>query len=117
LETGLPQFIAEDHWTELSQNPKAGWPRLSNILIDNNNVRNTLFMRNSTFLRLKSAEIGYEFPEKWATKVGLSALRFYLSGTNLLMFSKFKLWDVEMGGNGLGYPLQRVYNMGINLSF
>lgn len=117
LETGLPQFIAEDHWTELSQNPKAAWPRLSNILIDNNNVRNTLFMRNSTFLRLKSAEIGYEFPEKWATKLGLASLRFYLSGTNLLMFSKFNLWDVEMGGNGLGYPLQRVYNLGINLSF
>lgn len=117
LETGLPQFIAEDHWTELSQNPYAGWPRLSNVLIDNNNVRNTWFMRNSTFLRLKSAEIGYEFPEKWVSKAGLSSLRFYLSGTNLLMFSKFKLWDVEMGGNGLGYPLQRVYNMGINLSF
>lgn len=117
LETGLPQFIADDHWTELSQNPYAGWPRLSNVPIDNNNVRNTWFMRNSTFLRLKSAEIGYEFPEKWVSKVGLSSLRFYLSGTNLLMFSKFKLWDVEMGGNGLGYPLQRVYNMGINLSF
>jgi len=33
------------------------------------------------------------------------------------MFSKFKLWDVEMGGNGLGYPIQRVYNAGIQLTF
>ena len=41
----------------------------------------------------------------------------YLSGTNLLTFSKFKLWDVEMGGNGLGYPIQRVYNVGVQLDF
>ena len=47
----------------------------------------------------------------------LSNLRFYLSGNNLLKFSSFKLWDVEMGGNGLGYPLQRVFNIGFNLSF
>lgn len=117
LETGLPQFIADDHWTELSQNPYAGWPRLSNILIDNNNQRNTWFLRNNTFLRLKSAEIGYELPEKWVGRLGLSSLRCYLSATNLLLFSQFKLWDVEMGGNGLGYPLQRVYNIGINFSF
>ena len=44
-------------------------------------------------------------------------VRVYISGSNLLMFSKFKLWDVEMGGNGLGYPIQRVYNAGIQLTF
>ena len=47
----------------------------------------------------------------------LTTCRFYASGTNLLLFSKFKLWDVEMGGNGLGYPIQRVINLGLNLSF
>jgi len=117
LETGLAQFIADDHWTELSQNPNAAWPRLSNILIDNNNQRSTWFLRNNAFLRFKSAEIGYELPKKWIDRVNLSSCRFYLSGTNLLVFSKFKLWDVEMGGNGLGYPLQRVFNLGVNLSF
>ena len=117
VETGLAKFIADNHWTELSQNPNAGWPRLSNTLIDNNNVRSTWFLRNNTFLRLKSAEIGYQLPDKLVKKIGLTSLRCYLSGTNLLLFSSFKLWDVEMGGNGLGYPLQRVYNLGINLSF
>ena len=47
----------------------------------------------------------------------MSNLRFYLSGTNLLLFSKFKMWDVEMAGEGLGYPIQRVFNIGVNLSF
>ncbi|HMR20222.1 MAG TPA: SusC/RagA family TonB-linked outer membrane protein, partial [Sphingobacterium sp.] len=116
LETGLAQFIAEDHWTELSQNPNAAWPRLSNILIDNNNQRSTWFMQNNAFLRFKSAEVGYELPKKWVERINLSSCRFYLSGTNLLVFSDFKLWDIEMGGNGLGYPLQRVFNLGVNLS-
>ena len=34
-----------------------------------------------------------------------------------LLFSKFKIWDVEMGGNGLGYPIQLGINFGINLNF
>ena len=50
-------------------------------------------------------------------KVKLESLRIYLSGTNLLTFSKFKIWDVEMGGNGLGYPIQRGVNFGINMNF
>ncbi|MDR3245790.1 MAG: TonB-dependent receptor [Prevotellaceae bacterium] len=117
LETGLAKFIADDHWTELSQNPYAQWPRLSNTLIDNNNQRNTWFMQDNVFLRFKSFEVGYALPSNWINRVKLSSCRFYLSGTNLLLFSKFKLWDVEMSGNGLGYPLQRVFNLGINLSF
>jgi hypothetical protein len=47
----------------------------------------------------------------------LEQARLYVSGTNLLTFSKFKLWDAEMGGNGLGYPVQRVVNLGIQVSF
>ena len=117
LETGLAKFIADDHWTEQTQNPQAGWPRLSNYLIDNNNQRNTWFMYTNNFLRFKSAEIGYEFPEQWISKIGLTALRFYVNGTNLMLFSNFDLWDIEMGSNGLNYPLQRVINLGINLSF
>lgn len=116
LETGLANFIAEDYWSEVSQNPNAGWPRLSNYAIENNNQRNTWFMRDGSFLRLKSVELGYTLPESLTNKLNLKTCRFYASGTNLLLFSKFDLWDVEMGGNGLGYPLQRVFNLGINIS-
>lgn len=117
LEIGLSQFIADNYWSQESQNPFADWPRLSNTLMGNNNVRSTYFMRNGSFLRLKSAEIGYSVPDKLIRKLKLSSCRVYLSGTNLLTFSKFKIWDVEMGGNGLKYPLQRVVNVGVNLSF
>ncbi|MDR2038812.1 MAG: TonB-dependent receptor, partial [Bacteroidales bacterium] len=63
-ETGLARFIADDYWSELSQNPDAYWPRLSNTVISNNVQRNTRFMKNGAFLRFKSAEIGYSLPEK-----------------------------------------------------
>jgi hypothetical protein len=83
----------------------------------NNCQQSSWFLRDGSFLRLKQAEIGYSLPEELIRKVRLNTLRVYISGSNLLMFSKFKLWDVEMGGNGLGYPIQRVYNAGIQLTF
>lgn len=69
------------------------------------------------FLRLKSIEFGYSFTDKLTEKLGFSAGRVYVSGTNLLTFSKFKLWDIEMGGNGLGYPIQKGANLGLNINF
>jgi hypothetical protein len=74
-------------------------------------------MRDGSFLRLKQTEIGYSIPGKWKEKLRLANLRFYMSGTNLLLFSKFKLWDIEMAGNGLDYPIQRVFNVGLNITF
>ena len=73
-------------------------------------------MRNGSFLRLKSAELGYTVPKEITRKIHIGMIRVYVSGTNLLTFSKFKLWDPEMAGNGLGYPVQRVINLGINVS-
>lgn len=74
-------------------------------------------MRDGSFIRLKSLEFGYSIPQKTIQKTGMKNLRLYFSGTNLLVLSKFKLWDPEMAGNGLGYPIQKVYNVGLQLSF
>ena len=116
-QTQLMAAYANSHWSESNQNMYALWPRLSSTLVNNNIQTSTWFMRDGTFLRLKQAEIGYSIPGKWKERIKLNNFRVYVSGTNLLKFSKFKLWDVEMGGNGLGYPLQRVFNLGINMSF
>ncbi len=72
-------------------------------------------MRDGAFLRLKSLEVGYTLPKNIASKIGLGSGRIYVSGTNLLTFSKFKLWDPEMAGNGFKYPIQKVYNLGIQI--
>lgn len=108
---------ANNYWSESNPNEYALWPRLHATNIDNNSVRNTWFMRDGTFLRLKSAEVGYSIPPDKLSRLKIQQLRVYLSGTNLLTWSRFKMWDVEMAGNGLGYPVQQVFNIGVNLSF
>lgn len=113
----LLKAYADDHWTEENQNLYALWPRYDYEANDNNTKTSSWFMRDGAFLRLKQVEIGYSLPQKWMHKIHASNMRVYVNGTNLLKFSNFKLWDPEMGGEGLGYPLQRVYNVGIQLSF
>ncbi len=108
-------WIADNHWSESNRDLYAQWPRLSNVNAvgnRNNFQTSTYFMRTTSYLRLKQMEIGYTLPD--TKHVGVRA---YLSGTNLLTFSKFDLWDPEMGGNGLAYPLQKVFNVGVQVSF
>jgi TonB-linked SusC/RagA family outer membrane protein len=116
--TQLLKVYADNYWSEDNGNIYAIWPRLSYDRNANNvGVTNTWFMRDGTFLRLKQAELGYTIPGKWKERLHIGNFRIYLSGTNLLLWSRFKLWDVEMAGNGLGYPIQRVINLGVNLTF
>lgn len=105
---GLFQFIADDHWSPDNPNPNARYPRLTQIDNPNNTQSSDYWLRNGAFLKLKNAEIGYTH-KGW---------RFYLSGVNLLTFSPFDYWDPEMGGgSGLKYPTQRVFNLGIQVTF
>lgn len=116
-QSALLKAYADDHWSENNRNVTALWPRLSEGSVENNTQQSTWFMQDGSFLRLKSLEFGYTLPRDLMKKIYVENLRLYFSGTNLLTFSNFKLWDVEMGGNGLGYPIQRVYNIGMQLTF
>lgn len=113
----LLNVIAENHWSEENRNIYAFWPRLGDEISANNTQCSTWWMQNGSFMRLKSLEIGYSLPQNMVHKWGLNMIRIYLNGSNLLTFSKFKLWDPEMGSNGLGYPIQRVFNIGLNVNF
>ncbi|PTN07724.1 TonB-dependent receptor [Mangrovibacterium marinum] len=100
-------FIADDYWSVEDQNVYAAYPRLSKLDHPNNTANSSYWLRNGAFLKLKNLEVGYTH----------KFMRFYVSGMNLLTFSKFDLWDPEMGGgNGLKYPTQRVFNIGIQMS-
>lgn len=116
-ERNALQVIADDHWSDDNPDPYAFWPRLSTESVYNNEVQSTWWIQNGSFLRLKSLEVGYSMPRKTLNRLGLTEMRIYASGTNLLTFSGFKLWDPEMAGNGLGYPPQRLFNMGVQISF
>lgn len=109
--------FADDHYTLENQNIYALWPRLSTEPHANNTQRSSWWLNDGQFLRLKNAEIGWSIPQDVARRLNMQTFRLYVSGSNLFLWSKFKLWDVEMGGNGLGYPLQRVYNVGVNIIF
>lgn len=113
-QTGLLKVIADDYWSETNQDSYAFYPRLSTWRVGPNNQTSTWWMRNGGFLRLKSVDIGYNI--KSLERFKINNARVYLSGSNLFLLSNFKLWDVEMRGNGLGYPLQSVYNIGIQIN-
>ncbi|PHR89265.1 MAG: SusC/RagA family TonB-linked outer membrane protein [Leeuwenhoekiella sp.] len=116
-QNGLLQAVADDYWSESNRDSYAFWPRLGDTFIENNNQSSTWWMRNGAFMRLKNVEAGYTLGESLTNKLGLKAARVYFSGTNLAVWSSFKLWDPEMGGNGLGYPIQSVYNLGLRVDF
>ena len=103
------------------QNAGSIYPRLSwsgAAGSSNNSQTSDWWMRNGSFLRLKNFEVGYTMPKGLMNKTFIKSLRFYLSGNNLLTFSKFKLWDPEKGnGDGSGYPPNRVVTVGLNANF
>jgi TonB-linked SusC/RagA family outer membrane protein len=111
------QAIADSHWTEENQNVYAFWPRLSQTALANNTQPSTWWLRNGAFIRLKQVELGYTLNKKLLAKMHVNSIRLYLSGTNLFKVSAFNLWDPEMGGNGLTYPLQKIFNVGVKVDF
>ncbi|MCL3779181.1 SusC/RagA family TonB-linked outer membrane protein [Prolixibacteraceae bacterium JC049] len=116
--SAVMKAIADDHWSEDNRNEYAFWPRLSDRGLNSNNLRRSnWWLNDNSFLRLKSLEIGYTLNKNLAQRLHIGGLRIYLSGSNLLTFSNFKLWDPEMGGKGLNYPVQKVYNIGLKIDF
>jgi len=110
-----PEIIARDSWSETHPDVHAFWPRLATYQINNNTQQSSWWLRNGSFMRLKTLEIGYSLPV--ARKIHLQNLRVYFIGENLFTISAFKLWDPEMGGNGLAYPINRRFNIGCQFSF
>jgi TonB-linked outer membrane protein, SusC/RagA family len=112
----------DDRWTE--ENPKQDvfYPRLAfgsdasgNL---NNMQKSTWWLKDMSFLRLKTLQVSYRLPETWVRKVNLRNASVYMMGLNLFTISKWKLWDPELNtGNGTSYPNTTSYSIGINFSF
>ena len=117
-ENALIQYVADDYWTEENRNVFARWPRLSQDPIPNNTELSTFWLRNAAFLRLKQVEVGYTiFNGPESNKWNIDKLRIYVTGTNLHVWGKWDVWDPELGSDGLNYPLQRIYNLGVQVNF
>jgi hypothetical protein len=92
----------------------------------------TRFIEDGSYLRLKTVTIGYTVPKVVTDKLKISRLRVYITGENLLTFTKYSGYDPEIGSNGIGtgggnnlargidngyYPQAKTYLAGIQLSF
>jgi hypothetical protein len=118
--------LAEIHkhaWTpELGDN--ASFPRLTlgAGASDALQYPSTFYFISGNYLRLKTAEIGYTFPQKWIKRLRLENVRFYANGYNLLTWTKLdKLYefDPEISTNTdrTIYPPQRIINFGTSITF
>ncbi len=108
----------QDRWTEENPSQDVFWPRLSESPNKQNYRSSTWWKKDMSFLRCKTIELGYTLPKNIIDKFHAKGVRLYLSGNNLFCFSKFKLWDPELGsGDGLRYPPMRSLLMGIDVNF
>lgn len=113
----LQDMVDSGYWSlGTNENPNAKYPRLSWNGNSNNNRESSFWLRDGSYLRLKTLEVGYSLPHKVTRLLKMNNIRIFFIGTNLLTFSKFKLWDPEMGSsNGQGYPLTKSCTLGLTI--
>ena len=94
------------------------YPRLSSSQNTHNHRSNSYFLKKGDYIRLKNLELGYNIPKNSLNKIGISSLRVFMSGTNLLTLDYIKIMDPESNSSdGSGYPQMKLWNMGFNLKF
>lgn len=122
--------IVNNYWTP--QNPDAYFPRLRAYLAQASNsslgVAQTRYLQNAAYLRLKNVTLGYHLPSKLMQKINVSSVRVFISGQNLLTWTKLsKAFDPEgigqdpgtsvANGNGFVYPVQKTFVAGVEVKF
>ena len=111
----LHQF--EDRWTPETA-ATAKLPRATIDGVKNNYRDSELWVKDASYLRLKNIEIGYNFRLPFMPKIGMEKMRVFMTGYNLLTFDKLKISDPESMSSGVPqYPVMRVINFGLNVSF
>lgn len=110
---------AENRWSP--ENPDGTYPRVdtrTSSSINGGLNRNNFWLYNTSFLRIKNVELGYNLPVGVVEKVKLTGARIYVSAFNLATFSKVKDFDPEgRSESAQFYPQLQIYNIGVNLKF
>lgn len=124
FESGSIGNFTEDfynnHWTEDNINSK--YPRVYDREATVTGLKNTLWLQNASYLRLKNIELSYSLSSKALNRTSISGLRFFLSGYNLFTFTGMKNLDPETREGGQGFaswstPHSKVYSLGVNITF
>jgi hypothetical protein len=100
-----------------NEDPNASYPRLSYGGNSNNQQGSTFWLRDGRYLRLKNMDIGYTLPKAITNKLHMNDVRLFIAGSNLITWSKFKLWDPESTqSTGEEYPLTRSITLGLSVN-
>ena len=114
-----PLFLVENAYSEYNKN--ATFPRLTLSTTSHggdNGLSSTFWIRDGKYLRLKTAQLGYTFPQVWTKKAGIEAFRIFVEGQNLFTLSGLPAGiDPESPGVNNGYyPQQRLLMGGLTLT-
>jgi TonB-dependent starch-binding outer membrane protein SusC len=105
----------KDRWVNDGQTHSL--PRI--IYESNQTSQNTrmsdFFLQNGAFTRIKNVQIGYTIPNKLLKKIDIERIRFYISGSNLFTFTKYKGFDPEVGQNTTGFSVFENKDLGIGV--
>lgn len=106
-------------WTEerYKNGEKITYPAISTTKTVSH-TENDFFIQNRSFLRLKNIELGYTLPERFLSKVGVKALRVYVSGQNMFVWDNLRITHVDPEqNNSYGYPITKNVTLGLNINF
>lgn len=106
-------------WTEerYKNGEKITYPAISTAKTVSH-TENDFFIQNRSFLRLKNIELGYTLPERFLSKVGVKALRVYVSGQNLFVWDNLRITHIDPEqNNSYGYPITKNVTLGLNINF
>ena len=118
LSSGNLPYNITDRWTPADPNPHAYYPRLTAGTINDNYQPSTWWLKNGRYLRLKDLMVSYSLPESLIGKIHLKHANIFLEGVNVLTFTPFKMYDVELGdGNGAKYPNTKSFAAGLGFDF
>lgn len=117
---GKPTSALLDTWTP--ENTSASLPRIwyANTQNDPGGTPSSFWVKDGSYLRLKNLQVGYTLPEKIVKRIGLSRVRFYYSGQNILTFDHLYKWidpEASVSSSIYYYPQVKVNTFGVNVSF
>ncbi|MCX2575882.1 SusC/RagA family TonB-linked outer membrane protein [Pedobacter sandarakinus] len=125
-DANSPDFLLNDRWhRENIFDPNSAWipgtyPALKKSNNESNQRASSFWFRNTSYLRLRNVQLGYNLPQKWLKGASITKVRIYANGFNLFSIDNLKDIGIDPEtqlNTGLEYPSVRVYNLGVNLTF
>lgn len=111
----IPVWMFQDRWT--ASNPNGTMPASFDRTDSRNNLLSDFWLRSGAFVRLKTVELSYAFPKTMLSRMNIRDMGVFVSGFNLLTFSKIKDYDPELNvTSGSYYPQTRIFNVGVRIS-